>query len=60
MNEGFAELMKWLEEERKGFVDTAMTLIREDAPKNKFSVVTGKLLMIEDVETKVREITKTP
>lgn len=53
---GFNDLLKFLEEEEKGLVSMAMKLIKEDAPKNKFSIVAGKMAMIEEVRAKIESI----
>lgn len=56
MNSLCAELMKWLDERKSECVDQTMKLIRDDAPKNKFSIITGKMMMIEDVQTKLEQL----
>ena len=48
-----AQLQMWMEEQKKDLMNAALELIREDAPKNKFSVISGKLKMIEDVESQI-------
>lgn len=46
-------LKGWMEDQKKELVDTTVKLISEDAPKNKFSIVTGKMKMIEDLESEI-------
>ena len=47
------QLEKFLQEERQECVSAAMALISEDAPKNKFSILAGRLREIENVEAKI-------
>ena len=48
--------MTWLDEQRDDLVREVVVLIGEDAPKNKFSIVTGKLRMIDDVKGKLEQL----
>lgn len=47
------DIERFLEEEKKECVDQALKFIHEDAPKNKFSIVAGRLREIENVEAKI-------
>lgn len=38
---------------KSDLVGETLKLIGEDAPKNRFSIVAGKLRMIEDVESEI-------
>jgi hypothetical protein len=58
VNSSVAELMKWLDECKAECVASSMKLIREDAPKNKFSIISGKMSMIDEVQTKIEQIEK--
>ncbi len=58
MNRVCAELMKWLDEQKANQVSATVALIRDDAPKNKFSIITGKMTMIDDVQTKIEQLEK--
>lgn len=53
-----AELMKWIDEQRAECITSTMSLIREDAPKNKFSIVTGKITAFDDIQTKIEQLDK--
>jgi len=46
-------LESYLKEIRQQLIDRVMKLISEDAPKNKFSIVTGELKMVEEVESQI-------
>lgn len=56
MNKGLAELMKWGDEQREEMVAQVQRLIMEDAPKNKFSVVTGSLRAIENMQQRITQL----
>lgn len=56
MNNALAELMRFSDEMEAELVQEIMKLITEDAPKNKFSVITGKLRMIEQYKLKIDAI----
>jgi len=58
MNKLAADLMKWIDEQREECVSSTMSLIRDDAPKNKFSIVTGKMTAFDDVQTKIEQLEK--
>lgn len=58
MNNTVAELMKWIDEQRAECVSISMRLIREDAPKNKFSVITGKMDAFDEVQVKIEQLEK--
>lgn len=58
MNKVAAELMKWIDEQREECVSVTMALIRDDAPKNKFSIVTGKITAFDDMQTKIEQLQK--
>jgi hypothetical protein len=58
MNKLAAELMKWIDDQKAECVTKTMNLIRDDAPKNKFSIVTGQLTAFEDVQTKIEQLEK--
>ena len=60
MNQNSALLMRWLDDQKHDLVESAMGLIREDAPKNKFSIITGRLLMVEETQSKLMEIESQP
>lgn len=51
------ELMKWLDEQRVELTEEVIRLISDDAPKNKFSIVSGKIRMIDDVKNKIEALT---
>lgn len=46
-------LEQFLLDEKKDCTEQALKLIHEDAPKNKFSIVAGRLREIENVEAKI-------
>ncbi len=46
-------LESYLKEIRQQLIERVMKLISEDAPKNKFSIVTGELKMVEEVESQI-------
>lgn len=48
--------MRWLDEQKQELMLAHDRLIMEDAPKNKFSINTGKRLMIEDVKDKIEQL----
>lgn len=48
--------MRWLDEQRDELIMAHDRLIMDDAPKNKFSINTGKRLMIEEVKTKLEQL----
>jgi hypothetical protein len=39
---------------RDELMDMVLKLTREDAPKNKFTILTGRLAMLEDVKMEIR------
>lgn len=45
-----AVLRPWLLERKQDLIEDTDKLIREDAPKNKFSVVSGKRQMLSEIE----------
>ena len=45
--------LPWIEEQKKDLADQADRLISEDAPKNKFSILSGKRQMIKAVEEQI-------
>jgi hypothetical protein len=49
-------MMRWLDEQRDDLIVAHDHLIMDDAPKNKFSINTGKRLMIEEVKTKLEQL----
>jgi len=49
-------MMRWLDEQRDDLIVAHAHLIMDDAPKNKFSINTGKRLMIEEVKTKLEQL----
>lgn len=53
MIEGIAEIMRFLGAQKEACTQEAMKLIQDDAPKNKFSVVTGKYLAYQAVEEEI-------
>lgn len=53
-----AVFQKYLADKKMEFNETIQKLISEDAPKNKFSIVTGKLKMIEDFELDFQNLVK--
>ena len=55
-----AELMRRIDDRRQELVAKAMGLIKEDAPKNKFSVVTGKLKMVELIKSRILTLESEP
>jgi hypothetical protein len=58
MSEVIADLAKWLEEQKGDLVQTSIKLIREDAPKNRFSIVAGRMQMIDDAFEKLQQLVK--
>mgnify|MGYP001248680038 CR=1 FL=1 len=58
MNKLAAELMKWIDDQKAECVTKTMNLIRDDAPKNKFSIVTGKITAFDDIQTKIEQLEK--
>ena len=46
-------IREWLETQKRELVDVTVKLISEDAPKNKFSIITGKMKMIEELESEM-------
>lgn len=52
------EIKIWLGEQKQELVTLMMKLIEEDAPKNKFSIPTGKFRMIEEVEGWIEKFEK--
>lgn len=48
--------MRWLDEQRDELIMAHDRLIMDDAPKNKFSINTGKRLMIEEVKMKLEQL----
>lgn len=56
MSAVIAELRKDLDERKAALVDEVLRLIREDAPKNKFSILAGRLRAIEDTEAKISQL----
>lgn len=53
-----ADLRRDLDERKRGLVTEALKLIREDAPKNKFSILAGCLREIEATEAKISQLEK--
>ena len=53
-----ADLMKDLSDRKRQIFDDAMKLIREDAPKNKFTILAGRLREIEDTESTIQKLGK--
>jgi len=53
-----SDFAKWLEEQKSDLVGTSMKLIREDAPKNRFSIVAGRMQMIDDAFEKLSQLVK--
>lgn len=47
------QLERWLAEEKAALVTKAVSLIHDDAPKNRFSMLAGDLRRIEEVEMKI-------
>ncbi len=41
---------------RVEMVDVVLKLTRDDAPKNKFTIIAGKISMIDDVKAEIRNI----
>jgi hypothetical protein len=58
MNNLAADLMKWIDEQKDECARKTMMLIRDDAPKNKFSIITGQLTAFDDVQTKIEQLEK--
>lgn len=58
MTDTIADLMKWIDEQRGDCVSKYMRMIRDDEPKNKFSVITGKITAYDEVQMKLQEIEK--
>jgi hypothetical protein len=50
------KLKEYLKSEKDSISGQVVTLIHDDAPKNKFSVFAGRLRMIEDVEAEMASI----
>jgi hypothetical protein len=48
-----SHLKEWLADQKKELVEQTIKLISEDAPKNKFSIITGKMKMIEEFESEI-------
>lgn len=48
--------MRWLDEQKMELGEAHDRLIMDDAPKNKFSINTGKRLMIEEVKMKLEQL----
>lgn len=48
--------MRWLDEQKMELIEAHDRLIMDDAPKNKFSINTGKRLMIEEVKMKLEQL----
>lgn len=46
-----------MDEQRVELTDEVIRLITDDAPKNKFSIVSGKIRMIDDVRNKIEILT---
>jgi len=51
-----AEFQKWLDEMQSELTRTHDLLIMDDAPKNKFSINTGKRLFIEESRNKIESL----
>ncbi len=52
--------MLWIDGEMKAVNETVMKLIEEDAPKNKFSIQTGRLRALEDVKAEIEKLLQQP
>ena len=52
----FSELSKWLDDRRISLADDIVKLSSEDAPKLKFSIITGKLKMIDEVKSEIESM----
>lgn len=50
------KLIDWVKEKEQELVDEVVKLISEDAPKNKFSIVTGKKKMLEEFESVIEKL----
>lgn len=56
MNDVEAVLMKFITEQKDLCNEETRKLIQQDAPKNKFSVVTGKFLAYEAMEEEITNL----
>ena len=45
--------LKWIDEYKNDLQEKHLQLIREDAPKNKFTVLSGKLEAIDDIQLQI-------
>ncbi len=45
-----------MDQMRVEMVDVVLKLTRDDAPKNKFTIIAGKISMIDDVKAEIRNI----
>jgi hypothetical protein len=52
------QLRIWIKEEMGSITEETMKLIHDDAPKNKFSVMTGRFRAFEDTLNKIEAILK--
>lgn len=52
----WGKLQQWLDEEQKTILESLDRLVREDAPKYKFSVLSGRRQMIEEVRGEMDKI----
>jgi len=47
------ELQAWLDKRRTELADDVLKLSEADAPKLKFSIITGKIKMIDEVKSEI-------
>lgn len=53
------ELFKKLDELERVRLDQHLTLVLEDAPKNKFTLITGEVRMIREIRDELGTLIKT-
>lgn len=58
--DNLTDIERWANEEKTSVVNQIIALIHEDAPKNKFSILAGRLRLIEDLESKIESIRREP
>jgi len=53
-------LEQWLDEEERARLEEHRKLVLADAPKNRFSITTGEIRMIEAVRQEIEIIRRSP
>jgi len=54
--DSWARIKAFLTKERESVTSRVVALIHDDAPKNNFSILSGRLRMIEDMEAEMASI----